>query len=44
MNNLGWAVLENIALLAASCFLIWLTGSGWWVLLLMFMNQFRISK
>ena len=38
MTDWGWAVVENIALLAAMCFLVWLTGSGWWVLLLLFAN------
>lgn len=38
MSNFGWAVIENIAILAAICFLVWLTESGWWALLAMFMN------
>ena len=38
MSAYGWAVLENIAILAAICLLVWLTGSGWWALLTLFMN------
>lgn len=38
MTDWGWAVVENIALLAAMCFLVWFTDSVWWVLLLMFAN------
>lgn len=38
MSDWGWAVLENIALLAAMCFLIWATNAYWWVLMLVFMN------
>ena len=33
-----WAALENIAILAAICFLVWVTGSGWWALLMLFCN------
>ena len=39
MSNFGWAVIENIAILGAICFLVWLTESAWWVLLAMFMNM-----
>ena len=38
MTNFGWAFLENIALLAAICFLVWATGSSWWALMLVFLN------
>jgi hypothetical protein len=34
MSNYGWSVLENIALIAASCFLYWYTDSLWSFLLL----------
>ena len=44
MSPLGWAVLENIAILAAICFLVWLTESAWWALLLFFMNNIRYKK
>jgi len=38
MNNWSWAVLDNIAVLAAMCFLIWLTDIYWWALLLLFIK------
>jgi hypothetical protein len=40
MSDIGWMVLENIAILAVICFLVWSTGSGWWVLLVLGMNSF----
>ena len=44
MSDLGWAVLENIAILAAICFLVWLTESAWWALLVIGMNTFKVNK
>ena len=44
MSDLGWAVLENVAILAAICFLVWLTESAWWALLVLGMNNFKITK
>ncbi len=41
MSNYGWAIVENVALLTAICFLVWLTGSGWWALLLLLSNYTR---
>lgn len=38
MSRTAWLVLENIALLAAMCFLVWATGNGWWCLLALFLN------
>ena len=38
MTDFAWAVIENIAILCAACFLIWLTGSGWWILLCVLCN------
>ena len=38
MSDWAWAVVENIAVLVAICFLVWLTGSGWWALLVLFIN------
>jgi hypothetical protein len=38
MTDYGWSIVENIALLAAMCFLVWLTGSGWWALMLLLAN------
>lgn len=37
-SNPAWLYIENIAILAAICFLVWLTGSGWWALLLLACN------
>lgn len=33
-----WAYIENIAVLAAVCFLVWATKNGWWCLLLAWVN------
>jgi hypothetical protein len=44
MTDYGWLVLENVALLGAMCFLVWLTGSYWWVLLLLFTNLPKKNK
>lgn len=44
MSDIGWAVLENIVIVAAICFLVWLTGSAWWALLAVFLNHFSIKK
>ncbi len=44
MSNYGWLVLENIAILAAVCFLVWQTDSAWWVLLCGFMNYIKKEK
>ncbi len=44
MSSFGWMVIENIAILASVCFLVWLTGSGWWVLMAMFMNMRTYKK
>ena len=38
MTDYGWSIVENIALLVAMCFLVWLTGSGWWALMLLWAN------
>ena len=43
MSAWGWAIVENIALLAAMCFLVWHTDSAWWALLLIFLN-YRTTK
>ena len=40
----AWPFIENIALLAAICLLVWLTDSAWWALLLVFMNTWRSAK
>lgn len=32
------AVCENIAIISAICILVWLTGSGWWALMLLLIN------
>ncbi len=42
MSDVAWAVLENIAILSAICFLVWLTSSGWWVLLVLLCNRFKV--
>ena len=39
MSDYAWSVVENIVVLIAMCFLIWLTDTYWWVLLLLFMNS-----
>lgn len=36
-----WAYAENIAIVAAMVFLVWLTGSGWWGLLMLWLNYQR---
>lgn len=36
-----WAYIENVAILAVMAFLVWATGSGWWVLLLLLANYQR---
>ena len=41
MTNYGWAILENIAILAAICFLVWASESAWWGVLVLFMNTTR---
>jgi hypothetical protein len=38
MTDKKWPIIENIAILAAVCFLVWATGSGWWALLMLGMN------
>lgn len=38
-----WAHLENIAILAAMCFLVWLTGSPLWCLLSFLFNFPRLN-
>jgi len=43
MSDFGWAVIENIALITAVCFLVWLTNNGWWALLCLGLNQ-RVKK
>lgn|GEM_PF-3658093 len=37
-HDIMWLTLENIVILCVICFLVWLTGSGWWILLAFFMN------
>jgi hypothetical protein len=44
MSDIGWAVLENIVIVCAICFLIWLTNSYWWALFILFGNSFKIKK
>lgn len=44
MSPIGWAVLENIAILAAICFLVWFTESAWWALLVLGMNNIKYSS
>lgn len=44
MSPIGWAVMENIALLAALCFLVWFTDSWWWALILLFMNSIKYNS
>ena len=34
-----WYTVENCVILVAICFLVWLTGSAWWVLLVFLMNM-----
>jgi len=38
-SDIIWYTIENIAILVAICFLVWLTGSAWWVLLVFLMNM-----
>lgn len=38
-SDMIWYTIENIAILVAICFLVWLTGSAWWVLLVFLMNM-----
>jgi hypothetical protein len=36
---MSWpAHAENVAIVAALCFLVWVTGSAWWALLLLLIN------
>ena len=44
MTKLGWLVLENIALLAAGCFLCWYFESGWGALLFLVMNKWSSKE
>lgn len=37
-SDMMWYTIENIVILAVICFLVWLTGSAWWVLLVFLMN------
>ena len=37
-SDMMWYTVENIVILVAICFLVWLTGSVWWVLLVFLMN------
>jgi hypothetical protein len=34
MTLIKFAAISNVALLATICFLIWATGSCWWILLI----------
>ena len=36
--DMMWYTIENIVILAVICFLVWLTGSAWWVLLVFLMK------
>ena len=36
--DMMWYTIENIVILVAICFLVWLTSSAWWVLLVFLMN------
>jgi len=38
-TDIIWYTLENIVILVVICFLVWLTGSAWWVLLIFLMNN-----
>ena len=37
--DMMWYTVENIVILVVICFLVWLTGSAWWVLLVFLMNN-----
>ena len=37
-TDMMWYTVENCVILVAICFLVWLTGSAWWVLLVFLMN------
>lgn len=37
--DMMWYTVENCVILVAICFLVWLTGSVWWVLLIFLMNS-----
>ena len=37
--DMMWYTIENIVILVVICFLVWLTGSAWWVLLVFLMNN-----
>jgi hypothetical protein len=41
MTNLGWMVLENIAILMTICFLCWYFDTGWWALLILALNKWH---
>ena len=36
--DMMWYTIENIVILVVICFLVWLTGSAWWALLVFLMN------
>ena len=36
--DMMWYTTENIVILVVICFLVWLTDSAWWVLLVFLMN------
>lgn len=35
ISNFGWTIVENVVTISAMCFLVWLTDSGWWALLML---------
>ena len=36
--DMMWYTIENIVILVVICFLVWMTGSAWWALLVFLMN------
>ena len=36
--DMMWYTIENMVILVVICFLVWLTGFVWWVLLVFLMN------
>ena len=37
-SDMMWYTIENIVILVVICFLVWMTGSVWWALLVFLMN------
>ena len=42
--EIALAVAENVAILAAVCFLVWLPGRGWGALVLVLMNGYKVRQ